>query len=658
MTFTQFAQLVNAKFQAMTKQQLFVVDLDKHQIYDFYQNAFPEGTNPIYKERREHDCQTCKSFIRNIGNLIAINSDGSLTSVWDVPAENEYKVVAEAMSTLVKSAPIVNLFLKQEHKYGIKSNLAVDTGITWNHFWADVPAQFYNKFPDTILGEARTSVQLLQRGCEELSNDAFDTVLELIDQNSIYRGTEFRKAVSDFRDLQRKYQQATNKNSFLWQNYKNSAARFRNTAIGTLLIDLSEGMELDKAVASFESKVAPQNYKRTTALITQGMIDQAMKTIHELDIEPSLQRRYATIEDITINNVLWADRSVQGTMKNGIESLLQSSAKPKPVSAKVEEIHIDEFLSKVLPQVTSMEVLVENRLSSNLVSLIAPAVANSKNILKWNNNFSWAYAGGFTDSIKQNVKNAGGNVDGDFRISLSWINDDDLDLHCYAPDGHIYFSNKRPHNCKGQLDVDMMRGGSPDKPSVENIFWVREADMRQGNYKIHVHQYSRNISSDQSFEVQIEFKGQIWQFSSSNNSTKEICEISYDGKKVTVNQLDKSLSTHILSKDIWNVSTEQWQKISTVMLSPNFWDDQQIGNKHFFFMLDNCKNPDNIVGLYNEFLSNELTPHRKVFEVLGSKLKCQYTDNQLSGLGFSSTKRDSMIVKVEGAFTRQLKITF
>jgi hypothetical protein len=33
-------------------------------------------------------------------------------------------------------------------------------------------------------------------------------------------------------------------------------------------------------------------------------------------------------------------------------------------------------------------------------------------------------------------------------------------------------------------------------------------------------------------------------------------------------------------------------------------------------------------------------------------------DAQLSGLGFSSTKTDQLLVKVTGSFTRMLRITF
>ena len=91
------------------------------------------------------------------------------------------------------------------------------------------------------------------------------------------------------------------------------------------------------------------------------------------------------------------------------------------------------------------------------------------------------------------------------------------------------------------------------------------------------------------------------------------------------------------------------------MLSPNHWDGQTIGNKHYFFMLEGCTNPDPVRGFYNEFLSEDLRPHRKVFEALSSSMKCIPTKDQLSGLGFSSTIRNELFVKVDN---RPYKIIF
>ena len=76
------------------------------------------------------------------------------------------------------------------------------------------------------------------------------------------------------------------------------------------------------------------------------------------------------------------------------------------------------------------------------------------------------------------------------------------------------------------------------------------------------------------------------------------------------------------------------------------------------FILEKCLNPDGCRGLYNEFVKNELNEHRKVFEVLGSKMMCEPSNKQLSGVGFSNTIRDEIICKVSGSFNRTLKIKF
>lgn len=91
------------------------------------------------------------------------------------------------------------------------------------------------------------------------------------------------------------------------------------------------------------------------------------------------------------------------------------------------------------------------------------------------------------------------------------------------------------------------------------------------------------------------------------------------------------------------------------MKSPNFWENaKKIGNEHLFFILEDCISR----GMYNEFLINELQPNRKVFEVLASNMKAVYSEDQLSGVGFSTTLRKDVIVRVKGSFNRMIKIKF
>jgi hypothetical protein len=73
-------------------------------------------------------------------------------------------------------------------------------------------------------------------------------------------------------------------------------------------------------------------------------------------------------------------------------------------------------------------------------------------------------------------------------------------------------------------------------------------------------------------------------------------------------------------------------------------------------MINGCKNPENPNGFFNEYLKNELLQHKRVFEALGVKMRVPDSEEQLSGLGFSTTLRNEVTVRVTGQVTRVLKV--
>ena len=225
---------------------------------------------------------------------------------------------------------------------------------------------------------------------------------------------------------------------------------------------------------------------------------------------------------------------------------------------------------------------------------------------------------------------------------------------------HIYFGNKRARsNSGGILDVDANGGDGQRANPVENIFYAKKSTMKEGKYQLKVNNYSRR-SEGVGFEIEIEIEGTQYNFTYDKvlrgQQTIDVAEIEYskkDGFKVT-----SKLESRTASKQVWNVATQTLIPVTMVMNSPNHWDGEQTGNKHWFFMMKDCLKPEPARGFFNEFLKNDLDQHRKVFEMLGNKMKTPESTQQLSGLGFSSTVRNQLVVKVDGAFSRTLKVNF
>lgn len=640
--FADFGSPVAQRFQQLSQHELFVVDVDD--LFASYLASFPEGTNPIFRERTEHDCSCCKQFVRTLGKLVAI-IDGKVETVWDVPnLPYPYDIVAERLDHIVRQAPIISVFRTKERQYGTSHNYDTQTNQRWDHFHGKVADAHYHRDPATVRGRLNENADMLKRACTELQPHAVATVLDLIESNALYRGQEHRPAILNFRDLQNNFIAAPDKNLFAWANLQSPGVRFRNTVIGTLVTDISNGVDLEAAVRMFESKVAPHNYKRPTALITPKMIDTALAKIEELGLSDALERRFAKLSDVSVNDVLFVDRSVAPKMRDGIRDQLMAAAKQPSVDIKNPTKISGQAFLDMLPTVRSMQILLQNRHLGNFVSLTTGDSASR--LFKWDNPFAWSYDGDVADSVKERVKKAGGNISAPMRFSLSWFNYDDLDLHVIEPGGtEIYYASKRGRY--GVLDVDMNAGSGRTREAVENIVFQSPPD---GIYQVIVNNFSKRETIDVGFELQFEFKGAINNYSFTqavpNHGNVAALDVTVRHGQVEKIELGKGLTGGSAPVDKWGLRTEQLVPVNIFMLSPNHWGGQNVGNKHFMFFMDKCINPNPARGIYNEFLRPDLEEHRKVFEVLGAKTKCPPSDEQLSGLGFSSTRGDNVVLVV------------
>jgi hypothetical protein len=702
---TEFNKVIQAQFNKMcTIGKLFRSSLTGQQIWDLYLSGFTKEQDPIFRDPNSsvHNCNFCKNFIRRYGNIISIDIDYNIITIFDVEAPEEFINVSEVLSKALKSVSISEVFFETFNELNslpyescTKTNMQFELGIaknvkrytkeeaelygvvkpneirTFNHFHLSLPRLFVDltgKSIEAIMADYRDAKNVFERAMQEISLDTLNLVKDLINQDSLLDGQTHLYKIEQFIPLKQQYDStSSNKRSnWCWVNsYKLPFAKFKNELIGVLCTELAEGKELNEACQAWNKRVDPANYMKAKAPITKKQIEEARAFVEENGYTESFDRRFATIDDIKASEIKHINIG-DGTIKsvsifNNVKST--STRHKRSEFDNIEEVSIEKFMQDILPTCTSVEAYLSNKQDGNLVSLTTANNKESKPIFKWNNNYSWTFNGNLAGKsmIKDAVKTAGGKVDGVLRFSIMWsgdnIDNSDLDAHCIEPNrNEIYYSNKYSSRTKGNLDIDIIQPFQQmPKGAVENITYPSLQTMINGTYKFFIRQF--NARNSKGFKAEIEFNGELYsyEYNQSVYGDIQIAEVTLNNGEFSIKHL---LPESFSSKEFYGLQTNEFHKVNLVCLSPNHWNSNNIGNKHYFFMLEGCKCPTSIRGFHNENLLPELAVHRKVLEVLGTTNMINPVDKQLSGLGFNATVRDELIVKLSGSFKRIIKIKF
>lgn len=626
-------------------------------LWDCYLSNIPAEYNPIFRERPYFDGNYDKNFIRRIGNIAVLHEDLHLETLWDFKSETFFESVREELRILVRNADIENKFLEKERTAGHKPNYdEKDPSILWTHFFVELPKELVEpRYKEEILGKVADAHHVFKRSMEEVTIENLETVLDLLNENALYRGTEFKDKLTAWLEDKKKYDTFSNsekRNRYLWYRaYTNGQhIGYRASVIGTLVTDLYNGVDLEAAVNAYESKVAPTNYKRPKAVVTPRMVEDAKNTLSELGLLDAVYRRAANLTDIPGDKILFASKK-EKALDILTDILDEAKASTKNVSPeKAKDISVDEFLN-ALPNCDLVEILPTGKILQNQMALTTCDYDTKESIFPWSSPLSWAYVRNDTaDAITERVKNAGGNVAGDIRFSLAWNNIDDLDLFVkqlcstYRPETGTYHTKDSiwygdRHRFGGSLDVDANACTSDiTNTPVENIYWNRFNAMPDGEYLVGVNQFNCRTKQDQGFKLQVAIHGEITTYTMDYNNMREknLLHVTKLNGAITVNVIHKDLK-----KENEIISEKTFIPVSKILTSPNTWENP-VGNKHLFLLTENFNVEQAVRGFFNEQLKPSLTPHRKVMEILGTKLKIEASEfnkpGVAKGYGFSETK--------------------
>lgn len=171
-----------------------------------------------------------------------------------------------------------------------------------------------------MLGDAATQRKLFEDTLNAISIEAVDTVLEMVYSNNLYRSNQWKDTLEELKDVLGEFNALDSKcdlNSWLWKKsalLPRNIVHIKNTSMGTMLLNIAGGMSLDEAVLSYEKITDPTRYQRPKAVYSPEMLEDAERKVTQLGYIDSLPRRFARLEDISINNVLFANRNVRSVL--------------------------------------------------------------------------------------------------------------------------------------------------------------------------------------------------------------------------------------------------------------------------------------------------------------------------------------------------------
>lgn len=661
--FDIFSEEINSRLDELIKSGNPIVELDyEGSLFEIYLNNIPEEYNPVFRVNRFFDGSADRHFINRIGNLAMITPNYRLVYLWDFESKTFFENSRKEMLKVLKKCRIKNAFLTSFDMVGSGPNKdSKDPRITWTHYKYKTPSEIRCSKHDIgdKLGKLNTQYNVFKRTMEECRLEDLESVIELGKDNSIYRASEFLGSLEKWHELKTKYNKKPS-DEFLWYNVIKDGAYicYRNTVIGSLIDDLYNGVDLEKAVKSYESKVAPSNYKRPKALVTSKMVEDARAKLEEVGLLESIYRKAAKFTEIPTDKILFTSQESKSlSVFDDLKQDAELTVKKKLDLSKAKEVKFEDFI-KLLPKVSKIGLLPNPAVNSSKVVLTNSKNENIPTPFKWDNNFAWSYIESDTaDSIVKRVKEAGGVVDGDIRFSLSWDNSDDLDLsfenNYYQK---IYFGDKR--TLGGRLDVDANFSEIVENP-VENIYWSDINHLKDGEYRVSVNNYMLRSERNQGFKLQMEVLGEITTYSYPDNDLRSVTtmlKITKKGNNIDVTYENPKLIKH-------NLSGNKFIDIKNVIKSPNAWDGETIGNEHIIFLADDVEVKFSVRGFYNEQLNSKLEEHRKVTEILGSKLKIDPVEfestDTVKGYGISTTSNNVFYLRLTYNDNRQelIKLT-
>lgn len=365
-------------------------------IFEVYLKSFSSQS-----DREEHNCRCCKKFLESYGGLVYLDDNMNVESLlWSSLIDfQEFADVVSCLDRYVSNSTIRGMFYTDEYILGYKYSGG------WEHFAVPTPetALHLSKVytPNQYASSKLENYDMLYRATKNYSLEVANQALTLLRSGSLYRAEASLGMAEWYHELclnMRGCSQLKSRN-YIWNAVATAPAGFCNISssiLGTLMDDLIKGYNFDDVSKRFSVKMNPSVYRRPQTSPGKQNIKRGEEIIKNLGYALSLERRYATLEDLKLE---WRPKVKSSNKKNTsgvfkdvvarnrtMDTLVESTAPPSVMT-------FERFKKTIMPHAEEMYVEVPRL--GNFSALITAVHPKAPNILQWDNTVNWyVYPGG------------------------------------------------------------------------------------------------------------------------------------------------------------------------------------------------------------------------------------------------------------------------
>jgi hypothetical protein len=352
---------------------------DAADLWNIYLDALPS-------ERQYHTCHACRRFIETYGSLVAIAGDGTQSpAIW--PSETDatfYLPAVEAMHAIVRRARVTGVFLTKDTTLGLPV-----TG-QWTHLAVRGAKPFRHSVltPGQAAASKREDFGTVARALQDFTPDALAEALRVLEADAVNRAERFLGPIQWLADLhvaRSATKDSRVRDNILWRAIATAPDGYchpRSSVVGTLLEDILAGLPFADVQRRFNAKMHPLMYQRPQAAPAAGAIAAAEKIVERMGIAPSLERRFARLEDLEI---AWHPIEVtEKTAANGVFGHIKPKGGPtasRPLELPATTLTWEKFARTVLPTAEAMDLNVPPH--GNFTAHLTAVHADAPPILKW-----------------------------------------------------------------------------------------------------------------------------------------------------------------------------------------------------------------------------------------------------------------------------------